>query len=437
MTTVADDEAGYAMTLAPLVVKDKVIVGIAGGEFGIRGFIAAFDAKTGKEVVAVLHRFPVPASPATRPGADDAWKTRRRLGLDHRLLRSRAEPDLLGHRQSRARLESAQRPGDNLYTDSVVALDADTGKLKWHFQFTPHDECDWDAVQIPVLVDVNWNGTPRKLMCGPTATASSTCSIARPASSCSGKPFVKQNWASGFDAKGRPIRPPQLARRAPTLSGHAGRHELVLAVVQSAHADSSTSPPGRTIATVFTPQADELRRRASGSPAARRPTPARRRHPPRSNQHLDRRGRPRRHPRDRSADRREEVGVQDARRHRRRHPDHRLGSAVQRRPRRLLLRARRAHRRAAVEGAASAARSAPARSPIRWTGSSTSPSPPATSLFAVRAARLVASTACAFDFTPQADSTYNAGSSMTRPAFTIVAQYEIALSGGLCMGVVV
>ena len=76
-------------------------------------------------------------------------------------------------------------PGDNLYTSSVVALDADTGKLKWHYQFSPHDEFDYDAVQIPVLADIRWQGRPRKVMLfGRTATASSTCSIARRDSSC-------------------------------------------------------------------------------------------------------------------------------------------------------------------------------------------------------------------------------------------------------------
>ena len=77
------------------------------------------------------------------------------------------------------------RPGDNLYTDSVIALDPDTGKLKWHYQFTPHDEFDYDATQVPVLADITWQGSPRKvLMLGRTATASGTCSIAPTDSSC-------------------------------------------------------------------------------------------------------------------------------------------------------------------------------------------------------------------------------------------------------------
>ena len=128
-----------------------------------------------------------------------------------------------------------QRPGDNLYTDSVVALDADTGALKWHFQFTPNDGYDYDSVQVPVLVDMNWQGTPREAdAVGEPQRLSSTCSIARPASSCSGTPFVKVNWASGLDANGRPIQTPQPPGHA-DLAGQSGRHQLVSAVVQPAH----------------------------------------------------------------------------------------------------------------------------------------------------------------------------------------------------------
>ena len=88
----------------------------------------------------------------------EAW---RRFGLGNRILRSAIEPDLLGHRKSRPRLEQRLREGANLYSDSVVALDADTGKLKWYFQFSPHDDFDYDSVQVPVLADMEWKGTNR------------------------------------------------------------------------------------------------------------------------------------------------------------------------------------------------------------------------------------------------------------------------------------
>ena len=164
-----DTKSGYSITLAPLVVKDKVIVGVGGGEYGIRGFIAAYDAETGKEVWR-FYTIPGPGetghetweavsrrSPTTfcdpeawKHGGGSIWLTGSydpQLNLTYWGV-GNAGPDYNG----------AQRPGDNLYTDSVVALDADTGTLKWHYQFTPHDVYDYDAVQIPVLVD-NWAGT--------------------------------------------------------------------------------------------------------------------------------------------------------------------------------------------------------------------------------------------------------------------------------------
>ena len=169
---------GYSITMAPLVVKDKVIVGVGGGEYGIRGFIAAYDVRTGKEAWK-FYTIPAPGEPGS-----ETWQRRRlgawrRVRVGHGLVRSGAEPDVLGHRQPGPDWNSAQRPGDNLYSDSVVALDADTGKLKWHFQFTPNDNYDYDSVQVPVLVGhARGKASRRKRCSGPTATASSTCSIA-------------------------------------------------------------------------------------------------------------------------------------------------------------------------------------------------------------------------------------------------------------------
>ena len=158
-------EAGYAFTLAPLVVKDKVIVGT--GRRRIRhprlprrvrredrqGSLALqHDSRPGRARPRDMGR----ATPGRRGGAS-VWVTG---SYDPEL-----EPDVLGHRQSRAGLERRQpRPATTSTATSVVALDADTGKLKWHFQFTPHDEFDYDATQVPVLADIQWQGRPRKVM---------------------------------------------------------------------------------------------------------------------------------------------------------------------------------------------------------------------------------------------------------------------------------
>jgi alcohol dehydrogenase (cytochrome c) len=115
----------------------------------------------------------------------------------------------------------AQRPGDNLYTNSVVALDADTGKLRWHFQFTPHDSYDYDSVQVPVLADLNWNGTDIKAMLWANRNGYFYVLERATGRFLLGKPFVKVNWASGLDERGRPIQTPQ-PDGMPTWPGNQG-----------------------------------------------------------------------------------------------------------------------------------------------------------------------------------------------------------------------
>src|SRR6266852_1480763 len=149
-TVVAKPEAGYAITHAPLIVKDKVIVGTAGGEFGIRGFIAAYDVRTGKEAWR-FYTIAGPGDPNQETWGGDSWKT----GGGSVWVTGSYDPELnltyWGIGNPGPDWNGDSRAGDNLYSDSVVALDADTGKLKWHFQFTPHDEYDYDSVQVPVL----------------------------------------------------------------------------------------------------------------------------------------------------------------------------------------------------------------------------------------------------------------------------------------------
>src|SRR5262245_4316518 len=149
---VADPKLGYSMTMAPLVVKDKVLIGTGGGEYGIQGFIAAYDAKSGKEVWR-FHTIPGPGEPGHETWNGDAWKT----GGGSIWVTPSYDPELnltyWGVGNPGPDWNPDQRPGDNLYTDSVVALDADTGALKWHYQFTPNDGYDYDSVQIAVLAD--------------------------------------------------------------------------------------------------------------------------------------------------------------------------------------------------------------------------------------------------------------------------------------------
>jgi alcohol dehydrogenase (cytochrome c) len=219
-TKVAEAAKGYAMTVAPLVVKDKVIVGVAGGEFGIRGFVAAYDAATGKEAWK-LYTIPGPGEPGHESWQGNAWEH----GGGPIWVTGSYDPELnltyWGTGNPGPDWNPAQRPGDNLYTDSVLAIDADTGKLRWYFQFTPNDPYDYDAVQIPVLVDMTWKGTPRKLMLWANRNGFFYVLDRVTGEFLSGTPFVKVNWASGLDAKGRPIATPQ-PEGMPTYPGVQG-----------------------------------------------------------------------------------------------------------------------------------------------------------------------------------------------------------------------
>jgi alcohol dehydrogenase (cytochrome c) len=216
----AEAAAGYAMTLAPLVVKDKVIVGVAGGEYGVRGFVAAFDARTGKEAWR-FNTIPAPGEPGHETWHGDDWIH----GSAAVWVTGSYDPDLnlmyWGTGNPGPDWNPEQRPGDNLYSDSVVALDPDTGKLKWYFQFSPNDPYDYDSVQVPVLVDTNWNGSQRKLMLWGNRNGFFYVLDRTTGKFLSGNPFVKVNWASGLDAKGRPILTPQ-PPGAPTFPGIQG-----------------------------------------------------------------------------------------------------------------------------------------------------------------------------------------------------------------------
>jgi alcohol dehydrogenase (cytochrome c) len=199
---------GYSFTLAPLVVKDKVIVGTSGGEFGIRGFVAAFDAHTGKEAWR-FYTIPGPGEPGHETWEGDSWSH----GGGPAWVTGSYDPETnltyWGVGNPGPDYNGDVRPGDNLYTNSVVALDADTGTLKWHYQFTPHDEFDWDAVQVPVLAEMSWQGRPRKVMLWANRNGFFYVLDRTTGEFLLGKAFAKQNWNAGFDAKGRPIKAPE------------------------------------------------------------------------------------------------------------------------------------------------------------------------------------------------------------------------------------
>ena len=204
---VADYRAGYSKTAAPLIVKDKVVTGIAGGEFGIRGFLDAYDADTGRREWRT-HTIPGPDHPDNRTWAGDSWRT----GGSPTWITGSYDPELnlvyWGTGNPGPDYNGDIRGGDNLYADSVLALDGDTGEMKWYFQFTPHDVHDWDAIQIPVLADIDVDGAPRKAMLWANRNGFYYTLDRETGEFLVGKEFARQTWAEGLDENGRPIRRP-------------------------------------------------------------------------------------------------------------------------------------------------------------------------------------------------------------------------------------
>jgi alcohol dehydrogenase (cytochrome c) len=153
---VEDWKTGYYMTIAPLVVKGKVMVGVSGGEFGIRGFVQAFDAQSGNSVWKT-YTVPGPGEPGHETWRGDDWKR----GGASVWLTGNYDPELdltYWGTGNAAPWFGDQRPGDNLYTSSTVAIDPDTGKIRGHFQYHWNDSWDWDEMDPPLVVDYRKDG---------------------------------------------------------------------------------------------------------------------------------------------------------------------------------------------------------------------------------------------------------------------------------------
>ncbi|QHN04576.1 PQQ-binding-like beta-propeller repeat protein [Granulicella sp. WH15] len=213
---IAESKDGYHSSAAPMVAKGTVMVGVIYGDRGLNGFLDAFDAKTGSH----LWRFdsvPGPGKPGHETWAGDSWLH----GGGATWLTGSYDPEMntlfwaLGNPSPD--FNGDVRKGDNLYTDSVVALDLSTGKLKWHFQFTPHDVMDWDGSEIPVLVDTVYEGKPRKLLVQANRNGFYYILDRTNGKFLRGKAFYdKLNWASGLTPEGRPILVPGIE---PSLKG--------------------------------------------------------------------------------------------------------------------------------------------------------------------------------------------------------------------------
>ena len=221
---VAENESGHSITGAPLALDGKIIVGVSGGEAGIRGFIDAYDAKRGTR----LWRFWT--VPARGEKGNDTWEGESWVhGAASTWLTGSYDPALKllywGTGNPGPDWNGDMRRGDNLFSCSLVAIDVETGTLKWHFQFTPHDVHDWDANQIPVLVDAEFGGRPRSLVVMANRNAFFYVLDRKTGEYLLGAPYTKQTWARGLDEKGRPILIPGMEPSAkgtlvyPSLQG--------------------------------------------------------------------------------------------------------------------------------------------------------------------------------------------------------------------------
>jgi alcohol dehydrogenase (cytochrome c) len=215
-TVVADNSIGFSMTGAPLAIDGKIIVGVAGAEAGIRGFLDAYDAATGERLWRT-YTVPAPGEPGSDTWEGDAWEH----GGGSTWLTGSYDPELnliyWGTGNPAPDWNGDVRPGDNLFTCALIALDADTGEMRWHFQFTPHDVHDWDATEIPVLVDLEYEGEMRKLVVMANRNAFYYVLDRETGAYLHGQEYSKQTWAEGLDENGRPIVIPDTE---PTAEGN-------------------------------------------------------------------------------------------------------------------------------------------------------------------------------------------------------------------------
>lgn len=201
---VADNDIGFSLTLAPLALRDRIIVGVSGAEAGVRAFVDAYDPATGERLWR-SYTVPAPGEPGSDTWGGESWRT----GGGSTWLTGSYDPDLDTLYWTTGNpapdWNGDLRPGDNLFTCALLALDPTTGAIRWHFQFTPHDTHDWDANQIPVLIDGTVDGEERRLVALANRNAFYYLIDRETGEFVHASEYSKQTWAAGIDATGRPI----------------------------------------------------------------------------------------------------------------------------------------------------------------------------------------------------------------------------------------
>ncbi len=213
---IGDNRKAVAITQAPLAINGKIIVGMGGGEGGLRGYIDAYDAKDGKRLWR-LYTIPTTGEPGVKTWEGDSYK----YGGATTWNTGAYDPELntlyWGTGNPAPDWNGDMRKGDNLYSCSLLAIDADTGKMKWYFQFSPHETHDWDSSEPPILFDAVINGKKRKIVAQANRNAFYYVLDRETGQFLAGAPYAKETWAKGLDAKGRPIEMPNID---PTTQGN-------------------------------------------------------------------------------------------------------------------------------------------------------------------------------------------------------------------------
>jgi alcohol dehydrogenase (cytochrome c) len=234
---VADWRQAYSLTSAPFVAGRRIVVGVAGGDFGTRGFLAAYSPSTGSRLWR-FYTVPAPGEPGANTWSGDSWKH----GGAAAWFNGAYDPKLgliyFGTGNPEPAMIHGQRLGDNLYSNCMVALDVRTGKLRWYFQFTPGDDHGWDSTEQPILADITWLGQSVPALLLANRNGFFYALDRRTGRFLFAKAFAKQTWAAGFDANGRPIR---LPNSDPTPSG------------------TVVSPPGWGATSWWSPSFDPMR----------------------------------------------------------------------------------------------------------------------------------------------------------------------------------
>jgi alcohol dehydrogenase (cytochrome c) len=213
---IGDNRKAVAITQAPLAINGKIIVGMGGGEGGLRGYIDAYDAKDGKRLWR-LYTIPTKGEPGVETWEGDSYK----YGGATTWNTGAYDPELntlyWGTGNPAPDWNGDMRKGDNLYSCSLLAIDADTGKMKWYFQFSPHETHDWDSSEPPILFDAVIDGEKRKIVAQANRNAFYYVLDRETGKFLAGAAYAKETWAKGLDAKGRPIEMPNID---PTTQGN-------------------------------------------------------------------------------------------------------------------------------------------------------------------------------------------------------------------------